>query len=186
MNISRLMVYTRRVKDARVKRKSRDAKRERSFDGGSSKNRLEIQDKPRFKKWVSTKVPSKFLRSSCDRVSNPKFKKGNGNNSPNEMPTCGKYDKKHYGDFLKGANNCFSSGKSCPKIRDCQNMNSQDKGSGQDQASGSSDATKKNRFYAFRSRGEQEISPDVVTGMLKVFFVGVYALLALLYQLLHL
>ena len=49
MNISRLMVYTRRVEDARVKRKSRDAKRERSFDGGSSKNMLEIQVKPRFR-----------------------------------------------------------------------------------------------------------------------------------------
>ena len=35
-------------------RKSRDAKRERSSDGGSSKNRLEIQDKPRFKKQVSS------------------------------------------------------------------------------------------------------------------------------------
>ena len=46
MNISRLMVYARRVEDARAKRKSRDAKRSRSFDGGSSKNMLKIHDKP--------------------------------------------------------------------------------------------------------------------------------------------
>ena len=32
MNISRLMVYARRVEDARVKRKGRNAKRTRSFD----------------------------------------------------------------------------------------------------------------------------------------------------------
>ena len=32
------------VEEARSRRKSRDAKRARSFDGGSSKNRLEIQD----------------------------------------------------------------------------------------------------------------------------------------------
>ena len=49
MNISRLMVDVITVEEARSKRKSRDAKRERSFDGGSTKNRLEIQDKPRFK-----------------------------------------------------------------------------------------------------------------------------------------
>ena len=41
MNISRLIVYARRVEEARAKRKSRDANRARSFDGGSSKNRLE-------------------------------------------------------------------------------------------------------------------------------------------------
>ena len=41
MNISRLIVYARTVEEARPKQKSRDAKRERSFDGGSSKNRLE-------------------------------------------------------------------------------------------------------------------------------------------------
>ena len=48
MNISCLMVYARRVEEARAKRKSRDAKRSRSFDGGPSKNRLEIQGKPKF------------------------------------------------------------------------------------------------------------------------------------------
>ena len=95
-------------KEARSKRKSRDSKRERSFDGGSSKNRFEIQDKPRFKKWVSNQVPSKFQRASGDRVSNPKFKKGKGTNSQNEKPTCGKCGKKHYVDFLKGTNIFFS------------------------------------------------------------------------------
>ena len=35
----------------------------------------------------------------------------------------------------------------------------------------------KNRFYALRSRGEQETSLDVVTSMLKVFSLDVYALL---------
>ena len=41
--------------------KIRDAKRARSYDGCSSKNKLEIQDKPRFKKRVSNHVPSMFL-----------------------------------------------------------------------------------------------------------------------------
>ena len=76
MNISRLMVYARRVEKVRARRKSRDYKRARSFHGGSSKNRLEIQDNPRFKKRVSSLVPSKFQKSSGDRVSNPKPRSG--------------------------------------------------------------------------------------------------------------
>ena len=80
MNIFRLMVYAKRVEEARAKRKSRDAKRDRSFDGGSSKNRLEIQDKPKLNKHGSNQVPTKFPRASGDRVSNPKFKMGKGTN----------------------------------------------------------------------------------------------------------
>ena len=76
INISHLMVYERRVEKAKVKRKSRDANRARSFDGGSSKNRFEMQDKPKFKKRGSNQVPTKFPRASNDRVCNPKFKKG--------------------------------------------------------------------------------------------------------------
>ena len=55
MNISRLMVHGRKVKEARAKRKSRDAKRTRSYNGGFSRNRLEIQDKPRFNSQVLIK-----------------------------------------------------------------------------------------------------------------------------------
>ena len=54
---------------------------------------------------------------------------------------------------------------------------SQDKSNGQAQASGSSDAPKKNRFYALCSRGDEETYPDVVTGMWKIFTLDVYALL---------
>ena len=55
MNISRLMVYEKRVEETRSNRKSWDDKRAKSFNGGSSKNKLEIQDKPRVKKHVSIK-----------------------------------------------------------------------------------------------------------------------------------
>ena len=40
MNIYRLMVHAQHVEEARAKRKSRDAKRVKSFDSGSSKGRL--------------------------------------------------------------------------------------------------------------------------------------------------
>ncbi|XP_069155800.1 uncharacterized protein [Solanum lycopersicum] len=77
--------------------------------------------------------------------------------------------------MLKGTN-YLSYGKSGHKMRDCPNLKGQERG-GQAQASGSSDAPKKNRFYALPSRGEHETSTDVVTGMLKVFSVDAYALL---------
>ena len=84
-------------------------------------------------------------------MSNPKFKKGKGFKSLKENPTCGKCDKKHYGEFFKGTDNCFSCGKSGHKMRDCPNLKTQDRGSGQAQAIGSSDAPKKNHFYALLS-----------------------------------
>ena len=56
-------------------------------------------------------------------------------------------------------------------------MRSQDKGSGQVQASVSSDAPNNINFYALRSRGEQYTSPYVVIDMLNVLSIDVYVLL---------
>ena len=36
---------------------------------------------------------------------------------------------------------------------------------------------KRNRFYELKARGEQESIPDIVTSMLQVFSVNVYAFL---------
>ena len=45
-------------------------------------------------------------------------------------------------------------------VRDFPNVKRQDKGSGQDHASGSNvDAPKKNHFYALRSSVEKEVLP---------------------------
>ena len=82
MNTSHLMVHAKHMEEATTRMKSRDAKRARSFDGGSSNNRIQIQDNSRFKKRVSSHVPSKFPKVSGYRVSNPKFNKGKGTNSP--------------------------------------------------------------------------------------------------------
>ena len=177
MPIFRLMVHAQQVTETRAKRKSRDAKRARSYDGGSSKERIAIRDKPRFKKRVSNQVTFKCPKARNDRVSRNKPKKGRDTSSTNKKPTCPKCGKGHLGECLVGTGNCFSCGKSGHKMRGCPNLKIQDKGSCQAQAIGSSDAPKKNLFYALRSRGEQENSPDVVTGMLKVLSLDVYALL---------
>ena len=60
-----------------------------------------------------------FPKSSGDRVSNPKFNKEKGTNSPIEKLTCGKCGKKNYGDCLKGKDNYFCCGKSGHKVKDC-------------------------------------------------------------------
>ncbi len=68
MNIAHFMVHAQHVEEARAKRKSRYAKRARSFDSSSSKGRLYIQDKPGFKKRFSNQVSSnipKSLRKGC-------------------------------------------------------------------------------------------------------------------------
>ena len=62
MGISRLMVHAQHVLETRLKRKTRKFKNAKSYDGGTSKGRLKIQDKPRFKKSDSNKVPSNLTR----------------------------------------------------------------------------------------------------------------------------
>ena len=64
-----------------------------------------------------------------DRVSNPKFKRGKGTNSPNENPTCAKCGKGHLGECLVGTGINFSGGKSGHKMRGFPNLKIQDKGS---------------------------------------------------------
>ena len=44
-----------------------------SYEGGTSKGKLEIQDTPKFKKRFSNQDSTKFPMSSKDRVSNPRF-----------------------------------------------------------------------------------------------------------------
>ena len=64
------------MEEARDKRKTRDAKRARSFDGGSSKGRLDIQDKRMFKKMFSNHVPSKYSKARDDNQEDNMWKCG--------------------------------------------------------------------------------------------------------------
>ena len=99
------------------------------FDDGSSKSRIDIQDKTRLKKRLSNQVTSKFSKARDDRVSNPKSLKRRGTSSPNKKPSRGNCGKKHYGNCLVGMYNCFGCGKSAHKVRYCPNMKGQDEGS---------------------------------------------------------
>ncbi|XP_069150083.1 uncharacterized protein [Solanum lycopersicum] len=178
MNISRLMVHDQQVEHTRAKRKSRDANRARSFDGISSKSRLDIHEKPRFKKRSSNTVFSKFSKARDDRVSNPSLKREVVIAYQTRSQLVESMARSIMVIAQLGQTNFFGCGKSSHKVRDNPNVKGKDKGSRKTQTSGSKvDPPKKNKFYALRSRGEQESSPDVVTGMLQVFSIDVYALL---------
>ena len=58
MGLSSFMVHAQHVLETRLERKNRMFKRAKSYEGGTYKGRVEIQDKPRFKKSDSNKVPS--------------------------------------------------------------------------------------------------------------------------------
>uniref|UniRef100_M1BQ68 Gag-pol polyprotein n=1 Tax=Solanum tuberosum TaxID=4113 RepID=M1BQ68_SOLTU len=95
-----------------------------------------------------------------------------------ERPTCAKCGKKHEGKCLAGMGVCYGCGKSGHQLKDCPTHTAKGREGNQTPPSDSnSDAPKKNHFYALQSRGDQESSPNVVTGMLQVFSIDVYALL---------
>ena len=68
MDLSRLMVHVQQVEESRIKRKNREVKRARPYDGGTSKSKFEIQDKQKLKKISPTKfllIYQRLIRIGC-------------------------------------------------------------------------------------------------------------------------
>ena len=59
-----------------------------SFDGGSSKGSLDIQENPNFKKRFSNEIHSKFPKACDEKVPKTKAQKGKGGISTSKKPTC--------------------------------------------------------------------------------------------------
>ena len=103
--------------------------------------------------------------------------------------TCTKCGRNHPGDFLNGKTGCFKCGheghliKDCPKNKqgggNCGNraQSSSAPPPGRAAPRGATSGTCEgiNHLYDLNNREEQEISPDVVTGMIKVFTFYDYA-----------
>ncbi|XP_049391573.1 uncharacterized protein LOC125856004 [Solanum stenotomum] len=110
-----------------------------------------------------------FSNARSDGQGRPRFR---------QRPNCAKCGRKHDGKCLVGTDGCFSCGKVGHNMRDYPMLKVKGREYKQAPPSGSnSNAQKQNRSYALQSRGDQESSPDVVTDMLKVFCIDVYALL---------
>ena len=104
----------------------------------------------------------------------PRSKGGNGGGSPSEVPQCIKCYKKLVVK-LAGTYNFFGCGKNGQMMSHGQNQ--RNKGN-QEQSSGVIfDFHKNNRYYGFKSRGNKEGTSDIVTGMLQVFSINIYAFL---------
>ncbi|KAK4706804.1 hypothetical protein R3W88_033636 [Solanum pinnatisectum] len=92
----------------------------------------------------------------------------------------GKFEGQGRPRFKKSFSNqgSSSSPRSGHQLKDCPTCTTKGRDDKQTPPSGSnSNAPKKNCFYALQSRGDQESSSDVVTGILQVFSIDVYALL---------
>ncbi|XP_049369400.1 uncharacterized protein LOC125834279 [Solanum verrucosum] len=183
INISILMVDAQQIEEEKLKERSIEANRARVDDGNYSHSRSGGCGRSRFRQKFSGQGSSSSpTRPNNERVSNLK-PQGDGNRS--SMPTCAKCGRNHEEKCLAGSNACFGCGKTDHKIRNCPSVAKND-GDGRRRAqpypssgpSGSGgNASKQNHFYALQTRGDQESSSDVVTGMLKVFHIDVYALL---------
>ena len=50
VDLSRLIVHAQQVEESRLRKRNRESKRAKSFVSGSSKSRLDVQDKAKCKK----------------------------------------------------------------------------------------------------------------------------------------
>ena len=139
----------------------------------------------------SASVPSpRFRNDQKGRASGSKSQ-GSVSNTKT-YPTCPKCSKNHSGECLAGKEGCFGCGQSGHRLKDCPSRQSQG-GNGRAQSttsaapagcptqqgnsSGTGGRQRQNRLYALQARQDQEDSPDVVTGTLRVFDLDVYSLL---------
>ena len=126
-----MIVHTQQVEESRLRKRNREAKKSKSFEGSSSTSRLDFQDKPKFKKSFSVQVLSNFSKNRNNRGSNPKPQEGRNVDPPKERPTCGKCGKKHAGECLVGTNSYYGCGKGGHMVKDCPNVRSQGKSNSQ-------------------------------------------------------
>ncbi|WMV37562.1 hypothetical protein MTR67_030952 [Solanum verrucosum] len=157
-------------------RKGLTRQRAKTGDGDFSHSRSGIHGRSKFQQSFfgqgSSNNPPLF---NIVGVSNPITQGGNGVDLHYLLLVCG---RKHEGKCLSNTDGWFSCGKSGHKIRDCPILMAKGREGKQAPPCGSgSSAPKKNRLCALETRHEQEGSPKVVTGMLKLFQIDFYALL---------
>ncbi|XP_015072453.1 uncharacterized protein LOC107016520 [Solanum pennellii] len=165
MDLSRFMVHYQQVEESRLKRKNREVKRASLYEGGISKGKFDIQDKPKFKKRFSNQAPPNFSKARKDWVSKPRPQGGKVVIHKMRNQIVPNVVRNIWLNSLVGTDNYFGCGKRGHMVRDCPMSKTQGRDINKAQASGLNyDSHEKNHFYALQSRDDQEDSLDVVTG----------------------
>ena len=98
---------------------------EKNFSRNSS---TEMRDKTRLKIGLSHQGESSSSKGIHDRDSEPRVKRNNEVDTPQERPPCRKCGKLHGGEYMMGSNACYSCGKPSHMRNDCPNRIGQEKG----------------------------------------------------------
>uniref|UniRef100_M1AKM7 Gag-pol polyprotein n=1 Tax=Solanum tuberosum TaxID=4113 RepID=M1AKM7_SOLTU len=198
MSISRLMTHAQHVEGDKLREQAKKTNKARisnyeysqkKSDGG---NRSQFQQKSSIPAPSSASVPSpRFRNDQKGRASGSKSQRSVSGTKT--YPTCPKCSKNHPGECLAGKEGCFGCGQSGHRLKDCPSRQGQGGNNSRAQSTtsaaptgrptqqGNSSCTggghRQNRLYALQAHQDQEDSPDVVTGTLRVFDLNVYALL---------
>ncbi|KAH0688918.1 hypothetical protein KY289_016276 [Solanum tuberosum] len=169
LDIARLMVYVQQVEEEKLRDREefRNKKAKTGSESGQQRNnvkRSSFQQKQKGPATSSASAPAPRNKGKYNSQNSQHFRarpaqsQGSVAQGGNWAPTCAKGGRTHTAKF-RGGSRVASPDRDAPRGA----------------TSGTGGGT--NRLYAITSRQEQENSPDVVTGMIKVITLEVYALL---------
>ncbi|XP_027771392.1 uncharacterized protein LOC114076479 [Solanum pennellii] len=164
--ISRLMVHEQQVEESHRRKRGREGKKPRPSDQAGSRtgrSLFGVQDRPKLKKGHQHSGNPTPSRNTNAKGGKYDPKKGNDINDQHDRKSCGKYGRLHGGKCMVGSNACYGCGKSGHMIKDFPHVKNQAKADTQPQPNptAAAEPPKRNKFYAFNGREEQEKSADV-------------------------
>ena len=96
IDLSKRMVHVDQVEESRKRKHTREGNKSRQVEKNFSRNNsTEIRNKPRFKKELSHKRKSSSSNGCYDRNFEPRVKRNNNVDKPQEIPPCRKCGKPH-------------------------------------------------------------------------------------------
>ena len=118
------MDITQKVEDSRLRRVIKNARKSKSYNGGSSKGGLDFKTSLGSSKGSPIKLLLSFQSLMMIRCS-PKSQREIGGGLPSKKPTCTMCGKMNVGECLVGTDNYFGCGNGCHKVRDFPNITGQ-------------------------------------------------------------